>query len=128
MGMFTIIKFSLGSHLLALSCSTAFLSVAPLALYVGLVVWANDLGGPLNFFIIPAVSALFGLVVGVAIFLPLSLLAQRGNFRYAVKAVATMTATLALIVALTWVADTRLEFRNRKLVFFAMGAALCCTC
>jgi hypothetical protein len=89
-------------HVLAVLCCVAFFAAVPLALYGSWViphaVSAEDLGGPLNFVIIPFVGALIGLAVSMMVFLPLSLVAERFGFRRWWQTVALLTGALTVCV------------------------------
>jgi len=50
-----------------------------MALYVALIVWSRDLGGPLNLILIPLMSAAIGLAISLVAFVPLSLVAEKSN-------------------------------------------------
>jgi hypothetical protein len=98
--MSTIQKVS--QHVLAVLASVAFFALVPLVVYGSLVipraVSAADLGGPLNFVIIPLGGALLGLAISVVAFLPLSLLAERFGFRRWWHTLAFIAFLLAAIV------------------------------
>jgi len=111
-------------HILALLCSSGFLAVVPFALYVGLIVWANDLGGPLNLVIIQAASAIIGFGVGVVGFLPLSLLAERLNFGRWVQMVGALSAVLTMVVVSAWIVALTVKPKNHWLIPFSVGASL----
>jgi hypothetical protein len=89
-------------HVLAVLASVAFFALVPLVVYGSLVipraVSAADLGGPLNFVIIPLGGALLGLAISVVAFLPLSLLAERFGFCRWWRTVAFIAFLLATIV------------------------------
>ena len=95
-------------HILASICSAGFLAFLPLALYCAWVipaaVSAADLGGPLNFIIIPLLGGLVGIALSIVVYFPLSLLAVRFNFTRWFRLVGILTALLTLIVlsALIW--------------------------
>jgi hypothetical protein len=88
----------LGRHVFAVLVCVLFFALVPLVLYgswaFSRAVSAADLGGPLNFVIIPLAGALLGLAVSVVVFLPLSLLAERFSFRRWWQVVASLTGAL----------------------------------
>ena len=108
-------------HFLALICSTGFLTIVPIALYGGLIVWSGDLGGPLNLIIIPVVSAAIALVIGLVVFVPVSLLAESSNFRRWLSIVsASLVALTGVVVA--WFFVGSIKQQNRV---FLVGGSLC---
>lgn len=109
-------------HFLALICSTGFLTVVPIALYGGLIVWSGDLGGPLNLVIIPVVSAAIGFVISLLIYLPLSLLAENSDIQRWCRIVGFVLSVLAAIVILAWVALGTTSLQNRAYLFVGMVA------
>ena len=98
-------------HVFAVLTSIAFFALVPLVLYGSWVipqaVSAADLGGPLNFVIIPLSGALLGLAIAVVIFLPLSLLAERYSFRRWWRILAFFIFTLTAVVAIAAVCFSR---------------------
>jgi hypothetical protein len=100
-------------HVIAAIVCVAFFALAPLTLYGSWVipraVSAADLGGPLNFVIIPLAGALLGLAVSVVVFLPLSLLAERFSFRRWWRIVALLTFSLTAIVVVASVCFGRAD-------------------
>jgi hypothetical protein len=122
-------------HVLALLCSTGFLVVVPVALYAGLIVWSGDLGGPLNLVIVPVASASIGVAISLAVFLPLSLLAERLGLRRWLQVVGGLSGVLAVVVALAWIFVAAIRPENRVFLvavsvclYFAAGffVHLCC--
>ena len=99
----TALKRGLVRHLLALACSTGFLTIVPIALYGGLIVWSGDLGGPLNFIIVPVASAVIGVGISLIIFLPVSLLAESSGLQKWIYVVGALSVALASVVGLAWV-------------------------
>src|SRR5882724_9165469 len=99
----TALKRGFVRHLLALACSTGFLTMVPIALYGGLIVWSGDLGGPLNLVIIPVVSAVIGFGFSLVIFLPVSLLAESSRLQKWIYAVGVLMIALAAVVVLLWI-------------------------
>lgn len=95
-------------HILAIICSAGFRAFLPLALYcvwvIPAAVSAADLGGPLNFIIIPVLGGLVGVALSIVVYFPLSLLVVRFNFSRWFRVVGILTALLTLIVlsALIW--------------------------
>ena len=100
-------------HLFAILACAVFLGLLPLVLYCSLVipraVSAADLGGPLNFVIIPIAGTLFGAVISVVIFLPLSLLAERFGFRRWLRIVTLLTFALTGIVVVASLCFSRAD-------------------
>jgi len=94
-------------HILSIICSTGFLAAMPFTLYCAWVippaVSAADLGGPLNFVIIPLMGGIVGAVISVVGFLPLSLLAERFSFPRWLQAVGASAALLTLILISVWI-------------------------
>lgn len=92
-------------HILATLMSSAFFGIVPLVLYGSWVipraVTGADLGGPLNFVIIPVAGALLGLVTSTLFFLPLGLLAERFRFRRWLCTVTflALSLTAAVVIA-----------------------------
>jgi len=88
-------------HLFAALASVAFFAVVPLVVYGSWVipraVSAADLGGPLNFVIIPIAGGLLGAALSVVVFLPLSLVAERFSFRRCWRIVTLLTLSLTAI-------------------------------
>lgn len=98
-------------HVIAVLACVAFFGLLPLVLYGSWVipraVSAADLGGPLNFVIIPLAGALLGLGISVVVFLPLNLLAERFNFRVWWRTVALLTFALTAIFVVAAVCLSR---------------------
>jgi hypothetical protein len=94
-------------HVISALACIAFFAVAPLVLYGTWAFSAADIGGPLNFVIIPLAGALIGLTVSVVIFLPLSLLAERFTFRRWWRIVALLTFALTTIVVVATICFSR---------------------
>src|SRR3954469_15249023 len=92
-------------HCLALGCSVAFCSVTAFALYAVPVFadakTAADLGGPLNFLIVPAFGWVAGAVLGLLFYLPLTLVAEVIDLRSRARpfggAVSVLGISLGLI-------------------------------
>jgi hypothetical protein len=84
-----------------LAC-VAFFALVPLMLYGSWVipraVSTADLGGPLNFVLIPLAGSVLGLAVSIVIFLPLSLLAERYGIRHWCWLCAACTVALIPVV------------------------------
>ena len=95
-------------HFAAIGCTTVFLAVLPFVIYC---VWvfgfapSGDVGGALNFFIVPLVGGIGGVASSLIVFLPLSLPAQRTGLRRWVKWTGIFTAGLVLIIAGMWLYD-----------------------
>ena len=107
--MTTIRKVS--RHVFAVLACVAFFGLVPLVLYGSWVipraVSAANLGGPLNFVIIPLAGALVGVVISVVVCLPVSLLAERFSFRRWWRIVALLTFSLTAIVVVALVCFSR---------------------
>jgi hypothetical protein len=77
MKSFNAILF-VGRHILAGICSTAFIAILPIVVYGILVVMGvilfGDVGGPLNFILIPILSLALGVVLSGFVYAPLCLL------------------------------------------------------
>ena len=98
-------------HVFAVLACVAFFGLVPLVLYGSWVipraVSAANLGGPLNFVIIPLAGALVGVVISVVVCLPVSLLAERFSFRRWWRIVALLTFSLTAIVVVALVCFSR---------------------
>ena len=114
-------------HLVAVLLMPLVFGVAALALYGGVVFYnatsAADLGGPLNFIIIPVFVGLHGAAISVVVFLPLALLAERFGFiRWlqvsAVLSVVSIGATV--VVALSKEARQFLNEENARMIVAAI--------
>jgi hypothetical protein len=105
------IETAFSDTLFAVLACVAFFGLVPLALYGSWVipraVSAADLGGPLNFVIIPLAGALLGLAISAVVFLPLSLLAERFSFRRWWCTVVLLTFSLVAIVVVASVCFSR---------------------
>ncbi len=74
------------------------------ARYGALIVWSDDLGGPLNQVIIPVASASIGFTISVVAFLPLSLFAERCGFRrWLPLAAGVSVGALVAVVTPSWI-------------------------
>lgn len=66
-----------GRHLLAAACSTVFVAAVPVIAYGVLVVVGialyGDMGGPLNFIVVPILSVFLGVATTVLVYVPLCL-------------------------------------------------------
>lgn len=66
-----------GRHLLAAACSTVFVAAVPVIAYGVLVIvgiaFYGDMGGPLNFVIVPMLSVFLGLATTLLVYAPLCL-------------------------------------------------------
>jgi hypothetical protein len=112
-------------HILALVSSTVFLVVVPVALYGLLIVWSGDLGGPLNLIIIPMASAIIGFAISLVVFLPLSLLSERFDFRRWLRVVGFSTGALVAVVAPGWIYIGITKVESRWLGLVSAGGSLC---
>jgi len=96
-------------HFVAIGCTTVFLAALPFVIYCAWVFpfakSAADLGGPLNFVIVPLAGGIGGMASSLIVFLPLSLPAQRAGLRRWVKWTGIFTAVLMLVIAGTWLYD-----------------------
>lgn len=104
-------------HVLAMLCSIGLMTLIPTALYVGLIVWSGDLGGPLNLVLIPGMSAVIGFVISLLIFLPLSLLVENSDFQRWWRIVGFVLSALIAIVVLAWAVFGAAELQNRAYLF-----------
>lgn len=102
-----------GGHLVAIISGTAFFTIIPSALYVGLIIWSNDLGGPMNLVLIPVLSGAAGFAVSVVIFMPVSVLAEKTNLRSWLRVVGVSFGALALAVVSAWVFVGTTKPQNR---------------
>jgi len=96
------------------------MTLIPIALYIALIVWSDDLGGPLNFILIPAVSAVVGFVISLLIFLPLSLIAENSNFQRWCRIVGFVLSALVAIVVLAWVDFGTAQLKMRTFLLVGM--------
>ena len=92
-----------GRHFLAVVCSTGFLTIVPMTLHGGLIVWSGDLGGPLNLVIIPLMSAIIGFGISLVVFMPASSLAESSSFHRWRHIVGGLLAALTAVVVLAWI-------------------------
>ncbi len=113
-------KRRLSRHFLALFCSTGFLTIVPIALYGGLIVWSGDLGGPLNLAIIPVMSAIIGFGISLVVFMPISLLAESSSFQRWRHIVGRLLVALTAVVVLAWIFVGSIKPQNR--VFLVVGS------
>ena len=109
-------KRRFGPHFIVVFCSTGFLTIVPMAIYGGLIVWSGDLGGPLNLVIIPATSAMIGLGVSLVVFVPVSLLAESSGFRRWRQVVGGLLAVLTGVVVLARTFVGTMSPHNRVLL------------
>jgi hypothetical protein len=116
-------------HVLANICSIGFFAAAPLALYCAVVipaaVTAEDLGGPLNFVIIPLAGGIIGCVLGVMAFLPLGLLAEKLRFPIWLKSAGVSVALLILLIASLWFFVHSDQKDNSNVNLFLILFSLC---
>lgn len=106
-------------HSFALVCSTAFLTIMPTGLYIVLIAWSNDLGGPLNLIIIPTASAIIGLVISLVAFVPIGLLAESSSFQRWQQIVGGLFVAMTALVVLGLVFVQPIKPQNRG--FLAAG-------
>jgi hypothetical protein len=111
-------------HIIPLLRSTGFFAVVPVGLYGGLIVWSNDLGGPLNLVIIPAAAAIIGFVVSLVVFFPVSLLAERLSLRRSLQIVRGFLVALTIVVVLAWMLVVIAKPNKHCLVLFSLGVSL----
>ena len=111
-------------HIIPLLRSTGFFAVVPVGLYGGLIVWSNDLGGPLNLVIIPAAAAIIGFVVSLVVFFPVSLLAERLSLRRSLQIVRGFLVALTVVVVLAWMLVVIAKPNKHCLVLFSLGVSL----
>jgi hypothetical protein len=74
---FTEAAFFTGRHLFAAACSAVFVAAGPVIAYGVLVVvgvaFYGDMGGPLNFIIVPVLSVFLGVATTLLVYVPLCL-------------------------------------------------------
>jgi hypothetical protein len=109
-----------GSHIFAIVCGTAFFTIVPSALYGGLIVWSGDLGGPLNLFLIPVMSAAAGFALSLVIFMPVSLLAEETSLKTWLRIVGVSLVALTVPVALAWASAGAIKPQHR--VYLVVGS------
>jgi hypothetical protein len=100
-------------HILAISGATGFCTLVPTILYGTLIVCSRDIGGPLNLILIPATSAVVGLILSLVIFLPMSLVAEKTSLRNWLLAVGALLVVLAVPVLLAWMYVRTLKSQHR---------------
>jgi len=103
-------------------CSIGLMTLIPMALYVGLIVWSGDLGGPLNLVFIPATSAVLGFVISLLIFLPLSLLAENSDFQRWWRIVGLVLSGIIAAVVLASIFFGARALKNRAYLFLGAVA------
>jgi len=96
-------KQRINPHVLASICSTGFLTIVPIIFYGGMIISSGDIGGPLNFIIIPMASAILGIIVSLVFFLPVSFLAKRFGLRLWQRATGILASLLLITVIALWV-------------------------
>jgi hypothetical protein len=105
------------SHIIAVLFTASLCAALALTFYCAWVipgaVSAADLGGPLNFVIIPIMGGLVGVAISVFTFLPLGLLAERFNYRRWFQVVASLCGVLALVVIAGWFSVEDLKAESR---------------
>ena len=115
-------------HIITIFCVAGLLAVLPLAIYCAWVFAfaksAADLGGPLNFAIIPVMGGIGGVAGGLIVFMPLSLVAQRTGFRRWVKWSGILTLVLVLIIAGSWVYDRAYTMEPRTIPIVLVASML----
>lgn len=112
-------------HILAVLISAAFLAVIPVVLYVALIVWANNLGGPLNLIIVPFVSGVLGLLTSVIVFLPVSFVAERSNPKMWLQVVGGLSALLIVGTGLAWATLITAKVRTHASWMISIGLSFC---
>lgn len=69
--------FFTGRHFLAAACSAVFVTAVPIVVYGVLVIvgvaFYGDMGGPLNFIIVPVLSVFLGVATTLLVYVPLCL-------------------------------------------------------
>ncbi len=100
-------------RLLVAARTSASLTIVPMALYVGLIVWSGDLGGPLNLVIIPFVSVIIGFVVGLTVFTPVSSLAESPHIQRWLQVVGGLLVALTTGVVLAWISVGSIKSQHR---------------
>ena len=114
-------KNTFNRHALATVSSTGFFTLVPMTLYVALIVWSNDLGGPLNLILIPMVSAAIGLAISLVAFVPLSLLAENSNLTVWLLIAGALSLGLTVAAILGWFFVRSVSHQGR--VFLLVGSA-----
>jgi hypothetical protein len=112
----------LSKHVIAMVCSTGFMTLVPTALYGALIVWSGDLGGPLNPVLIPAMSGVIGFIISLLIFLPLSLLTENSDFQRWWRIAGFVLSALAAVVILVWVFFGTIKLQTRAYLFVGIVA------
>ena len=112
-------------HILAVLISAAFLAVIPVVLYVSLIIWANDLGGPLNLIVIPFVSGILGLFTSVIVFLPVSFVAERSNPKMWLQVVGGLSALLIVGAGVAWAMLITAKVRTHGSWMISIGISFC---
>jgi len=116
-------------HIIAVLFTASLCAALALALYCAWVipgaVSAADLGGPLNFIIIPIMGGVVGVVISVFTFLPLGLLAERFNFCRWFQVVASLCGILALVVITGWFSVEDLKTESRRSGSFLIFVSMC---
>jgi hypothetical protein len=110
-------KHRIISHIIAVLFTASLCAALALTLYCAWVipgaVSAADLGGPLNFVIIPIMGGLVGVTISVFTFLPLGLLAEKFNYRRWFQVVASLGGVIALVVIGGWFSGEELKTESR---------------
>ena len=96
-------KPRINRHVFASISSTGFLTIVPVILYSALIISSGDIGGPLNLIIIPMASVIIGIVVSLAVFLPVSFLADCIGLRRWQQVTGILTALLLVGVIALWI-------------------------
>jgi hypothetical protein len=97
-----------GRHVLAAICSTVFVTAVPIIAYGILVIIGvtlyGDMGGPLNFIIVPILSFLLGAAITSLVYAPLSLIFEfaqkRSHIPTWVPPLLFFTASFLILLAL----------------------------
>lgn len=103
-------------------CSAGLMALIPTALYVVLIIWSNDLGGPFNLVLIPAISAAVGLVISLLIYLPLGWLAENSDLRRWWRTMGLALSVIMAVVILAWIGVGASSLRNRAYLFVGVVA------
>ena len=110
---------------LAAIYSTGFLTAVPVVFYGAAIIATGDLGGPLNFILIPMLSIIFGFAVSFAAFFPLSLLAVRFGLRRWQQVTGILSGLSLVAVIAMWVHFGIVKPERDRVVWLFVGSHLC---
>ena len=112
----------LGRHAVATACSAGLMALIPTVLYFVLIIWSNDLGGPINLILIPAISAFVGLVISLLIYLPLGWLAENSDLRRWWRTIGLALSAIIAIIVVAWTGFGTSSLRSRAYLFVGVAA------